>query len=727
MTLLSRFSLAFFLISGLSAVFAQSNVDVGCFATAVPPVVRGEGITERVGDIVLECKGGSPNARITGNLSVFLNVNVTNRLAGNSVLGIVLTADNGSGPQPIVVPALLTSPSILMFNNVSFTLSPTGTVTLRLANVRAAANQLNLVPGTIIYAFLGFNSASLVNFSSTQFKVGTPLPSLYVGLSSRLVCAPSGSPLPSTVSFSSFINSRAIFNTTRVTEGFGDAFAPLSHWASLNADTGTRILVRYGGFPAGAQLYVPDLVAGSDALQPTAGGDFGPPPSGGQYRPTANGTLLLARVPSADSNGGGGVPVYTPGPVGSGAAAFDSVSPVTINGGSGYAVYEVVDANPGVQESAQFPTFLGLQPSGGGQAVTTTEDVFIAPVSNINTAHPSAPIPRFQMVVPGPDCTIVGDCGANYFPLLHVDVSQPLQFTAKAGGIYQVGYLRVLNDGGGLLRWSIAVNYQNGSGWLQLYPSDGIGNTTVRVDAHPENLAPGTYQATLTIEAGPVAGTRTVPVTLVVTPGTPVPPQAQPPSVTAVVNAASFAAGAVTPGSLATIVGSKLAGTAVKVLFDEMPAKLLYTSDAQINLMVPDELAARPSASMVVTVDGVSSAARTVMLAPFTPAIFPGAVLNQDYSVNNAAAPAHPGDVIQIFATGLSGTGTITARINGSPVNVPYYAGPAPGLDGVQQVDLLLPGDLAGVSAEVAVCGASASKPEQTLCSASAKVVLAQQ
>jgi uncharacterized protein (TIGR03437 family) len=725
MTLLSRLSLAFLFTFGLSAAFAQSNVDVACLATAVPPVVRGEGITERVGDIVLECKGGSPNARITGNLSVFLNVNITNRLSGNSVLGIVLTADSGSGPQPIVVPALLTGPGTLMFNNVSFTLSPAGTVSLRLANVRAAANQLNLTPGTIIFAFLGFNSSSLVNFTSSQFKVGTPLPSLFVGFSSKLVCAPSGSSLPSTVSFSNFINSHAIFATTRVTEGFAHAFAPLSSWESLNADTGTRILVRYGGFPAGAQLYVPDVVAGSDALQPTAGGDFGPPPSGGQYRPTVNGTLLLARVSNADSNGAGGVPVYTPGPVGSGAVAFDSVSFVPLNGGSGYAVYEVVDANPSVQESAQFPTFLGLQPSGGGPAILTTEDVFIAPVSTVSTANPSAPIPRFQAVVPGADCKIVGDCGANYFPLLTVD-AQPLQFTAAAGSVYQVGYFRVLNDGGGLLRWSIAVNYQNGSDWIRLYPSDGVNNSTVRVDVHPENLAAGTYRATLTIDAGPVAGTRTVPVTLIVTPGTPLPPQAQPPSITAVVNAASFVAGAVTPGSLASIVGSKLAGTAVKVAFDEMPAKLLYTSDAQINLMVPNELAAKQSANLVVTVDGISSTARTVPLAPFTPAIFPGAVLNQDYSVNNASTPAHPGDVIQIFATGLSGAGTITARINGSPVNVPYYAGPAPGLAGVQQVDLLLPSDLPGVSADVSVCGVSARTPDQTLCSAPAKVVLAQ-
>ncbi len=46
---------------------------------------------------------------------------------------------------------------------------------------------------------------------------------------------------------------------------------------NLNADTGTRIIVQYSGFPAGAQLFVPTVVAGSDATQPTAGGDLGCP------------------------------------------------------------------------------------------------------------------------------------------------------------------------------------------------------------------------------------------------------------------------------------------------------------------------------------------------------------------------------------------------------------------------------------------------------------------
>ena len=83
-------------------------------------------------------------------------------------------------------------------------------------------------------------------------------------------------------------------------------------------------------------------------------------------------------------------------------------------------------------------------------------------------------------------------------------------------------------------------------------------------------------------------------------------------------------------------------------------------------------------------------------LASFAPGIFANGILNQDYSVNSSKQPAAPGSVIQMFATGLSGTGVITANIGSEVVAQPYYAGPAPGFAGLQQVDLILPSDLDG-------------------------------
>jgi uncharacterized protein (TIGR03437 family) len=425
--------------------------------------------------------------------------------------------------------------------------------------------------------------------------------------------------------------------------------------------------------------------------------------------------LLLARVPFADANGAGGSPVSLPGVAG-GILTFDSISEVAIANGSGYAVFEVVDANPAVQESAQFPTFLGVPRSGTGGSVETSEDVSFAPVSTVMTVSASDPIPRFLFLSAPPDCRLIGDCGASYQPVLFVDPAL-VQFTAVAGSSFQAGYIRVNNQGGGLLRWITSVSYQNGSGWLRVDPADGFNNATIRVDASPGNLAPGTYQALLTIDAGPLAGARTVTIRLTITPA-PAAPQVQLPAIGAVMNAASLAEGPLVPGSLATIMGTRLAGKTVAVSFDGMPAKLLFDNDTQINVLVPAELGSRSSAQAVVTVDGTQSVARKIVLAQMAPAIFPGAVLNQDFSVNSASHPAAAGSVIQIFATGLSGTGEIAARLAGRSITVPYYAGPAPGLLGVQQVNLLIPEDL-DTTADVSVCGKTAS---EEICSSPAQV-----
>lgn len=704
----------FFLFLVASA-YAQN---LTCNAAAQPPLVRQEGLAERTGDIALTCTGGTPGAHITGNLTLFLSVNITNRIGvGNIVTGVVFTADNGSGPQAINAPGVLTAPSTLVYNGASFTLSSTGTVNLRVANVRADANQTSAFPNGQIGVLLSFTSMPPVAFSGGQLTVGTPQTGLYAGFSSKIVCSQGGSPLPrNPVSFASFIAAGSAFNSTRVTEGFADAFQPLSGFQGLNADSGTRFIVNYSGFPAGARLFVPTIVVGSDAVQPTAGGDFGFAASGGQYVAGGNGSLLLSLVQLADSHGAGGTPVFTPGPPGS-SVALDAMSEVYLPDGSGYVVYEVVDADPFVQESAQFPTFLALAPFSGAN-VDTTEDVFFAPTSSVTTATAGDPIPRFEPYAPPADCTLVGDCGATYFPVLKV-IEPSVQISAQAGSHPQAAFIQVQNPSSGVLRWTATVSYQNGSGWVNVSPSSGVNNGSIQLIVTPGTLSSGTYQATLTIDAGPIAGTRNIPITLTITPA------ATPsPTVSSVLNAATLSPGPLAPGSLATIMGSHFSASDLAVNFDSTPAQILFSNDTQINLLVPASLGSKASAQLTVQANGISSAAQTVALAPFAPGIFANGILNEDYSVNGTAHPAAPGSIIQIFATGLSGTGVITAQLAGQPVSQPYYGGVAPGLAGVQQVDLILPQDLQGNSVAVSVCGGASA--DKVTCSPAIQVVLSQ-
>ena len=707
------------LLLSCALLCAQPNT---CGAVANLPIVRAEGLSERTGDIQYNCTG-APNASLTANITIFFNAPITNRIsAGNTLTGILFTSDNGGGSQPVLVTPELTSPTSLAYNGVSLTLSAQGTLSLRIAGIRVNASLIP--PHTLIQASLAVNGGAVLT-SGSQVFTGYPQPGLYAGFSGKLVCAQSGSLLPDSIDFMSLIAQGTAFTTTRVTEGFADAFGARPAWANFNADTGERILVTYSGFPPGARLFVPDVVAGSDALQPTAGGDFGLPASGGAYAPTASGSLLLARVQGADANGAGGAPVYTPLPVGAPAAGFNTVTELALAGGSASVVYEVVDANGAAPESAQFPTFLGLAPNGVGSPVPTNEDVFFAPQSTVGTASVfTIPIPRFAAIQPPPDCTIIGDCVAPYVPFLDVDTT-PIQFTAAQGSGLETQYVLVRNDSGGVMFWNATLTYGGVGGWINLYTTSGTNGGKVRVDAVPGGLAPGTYQATLTINAGPATGSKTVSITLVITPPPPsVPPPAPVPRVDTVLNSASLLAAPVVPGSLATLTGSNLTGHIVSAAFDGYAATVVSSTATKIVLLVPPALGAQTSARLTVTVDGVSSAAQSVSVAPFAPAIFPGAVLNSDATVNGVNNGADPGSIIFLYATGLSGAGTITGHIADRDIDLPYYAGPAPDLPGVQQVNLQVPPDLQAMATEVYVCGAATATPNVKVCSASAPLTL---
>jgi uncharacterized protein (TIGR03437 family) len=703
----------------IASAYAQSP-NVFCVTSAKPLILRSEGLAERVGEIVYDCSG-QPGTQVTANLTISLNVNITNRLSsGNTLTGIILTIDTGSGPQAQPILPVLMSPGALVFNGLSFTLSQRGTAQLVVADIRANPTQAGAnVP---LLAFLGVSHTSLALTSATV-NVGNPQRGLFSSLSSRIVCTQAGSPLPDTISFSNLVTGHTEFASTRITEGFADALQPRGGYANLNADSGERIIVRYSGFPQGARLFVPDFIAGSDAVQPTAGGDFGLPASGGAFAASASGSLLLARVDGSDVNGARGGVVFNPAIFAEGTVRFDSVSELQMVNGTAQVVYEVLDSDPSRIESAQFPTFLGLAPSGSGVASATNESVALAPISNVSIATTTDPLPRFIPIAPLPDCTIVGDCGASFFPILTIQ-NTPFQFRASGTG-FDLNYIYIRNTGSGVLQWSVSAVFPLGSptGWLTFTPPSGLNNATVRVDANAAKLQPGTYTATIIVDGGPLATVQTIPVTFTVGPALPSPPPPQAAiQVMSVVNGASFLAAPVVPGSLVSVMGAGFTGKSVGVTFDGKPGSVLFNNDTQINVLTPSDLTPNNS-KMVVTVDGVSSAPITVNVAQFAPAIFKGAVLNQDWTVNSANNAATAGSVVQIYATGLSGTGTIKGRI-GDRVIVPLYAGPAPGFPGVQQINLQVPTDMAAMTADLFICGATADKLDSPVCSVAAPLAV---
>lgn len=208
-----------------------------------------------------------------------------------------------------------------------------------------------------------------------------------------------------------------------------------------------------------------------------------------------------------------------------------------------------------------------------------------------------------------------------------------------------------------------------------------------------------------------------------------------------VINGASFATGQpVAPGSLISIFGTNLASTAsaatsvplstslggVSVTFNNVAAPLNYVSSGQINAQLPFELTGSSTAQVVVTNNGVVSAAQSLQVASIAPGIFSlagGQAIaygNTDYQF---AAPAgsipglttHPAKIgdpqtLVILATGLGPVNPPIADGVGDPIppgvlhttvtnpvvlvgNVQaqwVFSGILPGFPGVYQINVII-------------------------------------
>src|ERR1700674_5233392 len=130
----------------ISATYAQTPpIPRSCVTTAVPFQVRSEGLTERMGDIVLQCSGFIPGAASTGNFAVYLQVGVTNRIDSNGfATDAVFSIDYGLGFTPS--PALgLVGGNNISFNGVSLTVPASGNFSIKISGLRGNVHQLGTV------------------------------------------------------------------------------------------------------------------------------------------------------------------------------------------------------------------------------------------------------------------------------------------------------------------------------------------------------------------------------------------------------------------------------------------------------------------------------------------------------------------------------------------------------------------------------------------------------
>jgi uncharacterized protein (TIGR03437 family) len=221
-----------------------------------------------------------------------------------------------------------------------------------------------------------------------------------------------------------------------------------------------------------------------------------------------------------------------------------------------------------------------------------------------------------------------------------------------------------------------------------------------------------------------------------------------------VLNGAGLFPGPVAAGEIVTLIGSEIGPSSgltpvdspsstvlggTSVLFDGTPAPLLYAGPDQINAIVPYAVSGNASTQVQIAREGRVVAGLTVPVLAAAPAIFtldssgvgPGAILNQDGSINSSANPADRGSVVVIFATGAGQTDppgrdgqlaedpfpkpvlAVLLRIGGRNAEV-LYAGAAPGLvAGVLQVNCRVPVDVVPGHAVSVVLTVGAASSEE--------------
>ena len=205
------------------------------------------------------------------------------------------------------------------------------------------------------------------------------------------------------------------------------------------------------------------------------------------------------------------------------------------------------------------------------------------------------------------------------------------------------------------------------------------------------------------------------------------------PMINAITSAASYGATGIAPGELLTIFGGTLGPqtltsfvlvnnavptllSGTRVLFDGVAAPMIYTQAGQLSVIAPFGFSSKKSVRVVVEYVGFQSTPFLLPVLSSKPAIFtvdssgqgPGAILNENGSVNSSSNRAAKESVVVLYMTGggsmtpagqdgqvSSGISSLNlqslATINSQPTTV-QYAGNAPGLvQGVIQMNVKLP------------------------------------
>lgn len=329
--------------------------------------------------------------------------------------------------------------------------------------------------------------------------------------------------------------------------------------------------------------------------------------------------------------------------------------------------------------------------------------------------------------------------------------SEALTFAYRVGAAAPAAQSITLGSTEEPVSFTAAATTESEVPWLVVFPSSGTTPATLSVTVDPVQLVPGRQTGTITISS-PGSADQTVAIVVNVSTANAV--------VQGLVHGATLAPTAVAPGQVIMITGSGLGpvtGVAarpsaagaietrlsnVRVLFDSVPAPILYVRGDQINAIVPYAMQGRSTTRIQVengTSLSVPIEARVVEAAPglFTTAgTGRGQVTasNSDLTANSLANPAARGSIITVYGTGEGQTEPlgqdgriistdlrrpllqVTATIGGRPATVTYAGSASTQVSGIFQANILIPEDIEPGSVPIQLqVGGVATQPGITI------------
>ena len=365
--------------------------DVGLIGTisTVPRLIRSEGITEPVGDIEIRLWPTRDRLKIDGDLTIFLNTNIANRIGGGNKLPEVnlVHVDQQREQTKAMMAATIVSASSVIFRAVALDFDAEESILLRVTGLRGNAFQLGARASTMT----PIQIAAHVRIESDGLQQRILNPTVTVGLSEigfafGLKSSSDGTFSTVVISRETGLNSAESLNDPpdhhglsfllEFREGFPNAFRAQTEEAG---DSGTRFLVRFSQVPEGVDLFV----TRTNTLE------------GRVFDGAHNHESVRASLVNANTIGGSTVAPEAP----VNANAEDASAPTTLLvrakrvGQSAFAVWEAVSPGTFAGDRITFGVFIRCKP--GASLGTCSINGSLAPLTNVGVASGNDPIPRF--------------------------------------------------------------------------------------------------------------------------------------------------------------------------------------------------------------------------------------------------------------------------------------------------------------------------------------------